>query len=93
MRGLGRAADERGDVGRAEERADQMRAKLAELEQSCQQEIAALESRGIESVAIEPLQVPARKSDLDVAPLVLVWTPWRVAEDGSAKPAWADLGA
>ena len=93
MRGLGRAADERGDVGRAEERADQMRAKLAELEQSCQQEIAALESRGIESVAIEPLQVPARKSDLDVAPLVLVWTPWRVAADGSAQPAWADPGA
>ncbi|MCX5740445.1 MAG: ATP-binding protein, partial [Proteobacteria bacterium] len=93
MRGLGRAADERGDVGRAEERADQMRARLAELEQTCQQEIAALESRGIESVTIEPLQVPARKGDLDVAPLVLVWTPWRVAADGSARPAWADLGA
>jgi hypothetical protein len=93
MRGLGRAADERGDIGRAEERAVQMRAKLAELEQSCQQEIAALESRGIESVAIERLQVPARKGDLDVEPLVLVWTPWRVAADGSAQPAWADPGA
>ncbi len=93
MRGFGRAADERGDVGRAEDRAEQMRAKLAELEQSCQHEIAALESRGIESLVIESLQVPARKGDLDVAPLVLVWTPWRVAADGSALPAWADPGA
>jgi hypothetical protein len=31
----------------------------------------------------------ARKADLDVGALVLVWTPWRVAADGSAAPAWS----
>jgi len=93
MRGIGRAADERGDVGRAEERADQMRAKLAELEQSCLEETAALESRSVEAIALEPLRVAARKGDLDVEPLLLVWTPWRVAADGSAQPAWSDPSA
>lgn len=93
MRGIGRAADERSDVGRAEERADQMRAKLAELEQSCREEITALESRSVEAAALEPLRVAARKSDLDVEPLLLVWTPWRVAADGSAQPAWSDPNA
>ena len=90
MRGIGRAADERGDVGRAEDRAEQMRAKLAELEQSCQQEIDAIESRAIDTIAIESVQIPPRKADLEVAPLVLVWTPWRVAADGSAQPAWSE---
>jgi hypothetical protein len=93
MRGIGRAADERGDVGRAEDRADQIGARLAELEQSCQQEIAALEARGVEAVALEELRVPARKADLDVEPLLLVWTPWRVAADGNAQPAWSQPGA
>jgi hypothetical protein len=93
MRGIGRAADERGDVGRAEDRADQIAARLAELEQSCEQEIAALEARSVESVAIEELRVAARKADLEVDPLVLVWTPWRVAADGSAQPAWSQQDA
>jgi hypothetical protein len=89
MRGIGRAADERGDVGRAEERVEQTRAKLAELEQRCQEEIAALEARSADGVAFEEVRIPARKADLDVEALVLVWTPWRVAADGSATPAFA----
>jgi hypothetical protein len=90
MRGLGRAADERGDVGRAEDRVEQTRAKQAELEQRMEEKIAAIQSRpGVDDIALEAVQVPARKGDLDVAPLVLVWTPWRVAADGSAQPAWA----
>jgi hypothetical protein len=93
MRGIGRAADERGDVGRAEDRAEQIGARLAELEQSCQQEIAALEARSIESVALKEVRVAARKADLEVEPLVLVWTPWRVAADGSARPAWSQQDA
>jgi hypothetical protein len=88
MRGIGRAADERGDVGRAQERVEQMRAKLAELEQRFAGETAALESRDAAQVAIEEVRVAARKADLAVAPLVLVWTPWRVAADGTAAPAW-----
>ncbi|MBS1104576.1 MAG: hypothetical protein H6Q91_78 [Deltaproteobacteria bacterium] len=93
MRGIGRAADERGDVGRAEDRAGQIDAKLAELEQSCQQEIAALEARGVEAIGLEEVRVAARKADLDVSPLVLVWTPWRVSADGGAQPAWSQQGA
>jgi hypothetical protein len=92
MRGIGRAADERGDVGRAEERVAQLRAKLAELEQGCRDEIARLEAASADGLALEAVRVPARKADLDVAPLVLVWQPWRVAADGSALPAWSEGG-
>ena len=70
---------------------EQARATLVELEQRCQEEIAALEARGSDSVALEELRIPARKADLEVEPLVLVWTPWRVAADGSAEPAWTPI--
>ncbi len=93
MRGIGRAADERGDVARAEDRAEQLGARLAELEQRFQQEIEALEARSADSVALEELRVTARKADLEVEPLVLVWTPWRVAADGTARPAWSQQDA
>jgi hypothetical protein len=78
MRGLGRAADERGDVGRAEERADALRDRLAELEKQLAADVAALEAgRDPATVPLEVLAIAPRKSDLEVAPLVLVWAPER----------------
>jgi hypothetical protein len=87
-RSIGRAADERGDVARAAERVDQLREKLADLEARCAAEVAQLESRfGAADAALEELRVAPRKGDLEVEPLVLLWTPWRVGADGSAAPA------
>lgn len=90
-RGLGRAADERGDVARADERAQQVRARLAELEATCERDVSALEARlaANADAALEELRIPPRKSDLDVEPLTLVWLPWRVAASGDAQPAFA----
>jgi DNA helicase HerA-like ATPase len=89
-RGIGRAADERGDVARAGERAEQLRARLAELEQGGEQDVAALEGRLAASAdaALAQLRVAPRKSDLEVEPLELVWLPWRVAASGDAQPAF-----
>ena len=53
-------------------------------------EIVPPDSRRHVGVALESVQIPPRKADLEVAPLVLVWTPWRVAADGSAQPAWSE---
>jgi len=87
-RGIGRAADERGDVARAAERVEQIDARIAELEAQIEQEVAALAGRA-EDAALEELRVAPRKADLEVEPLVLVWTPWRVGANGEAEPAFA----
>ena len=88
-RGIGRASDERGDVARAGEKLDQLRAQLAELEGRCEADIAALEQdiANRAGATLEELRIPPRKTDLDVESIVLTWTPWRVAADGSATPA------
>jgi hypothetical protein len=75
-RGVGRAADERGDVARASERVEEVRAKLAQLERALADDLARIESPADpKALALEELLVPPRKADLEVKPLVLVWSP------------------
>jgi hypothetical protein len=88
-RGIGRAVDERGDVARAGERVEQLRARLAEIEERCEREIERIQRAGDGEAALEELRVAPRKGDLEVEPLVLVWTPWRVGAGGIAEPAWS----
>lgn len=88
-RGIGRANDERGDVERAAEKVESLRARLVELEARCEADVTELE-RDIEArvnATLEELRIPPRKADLDVESVSLVWTPWRVATDGSVTPA------
>jgi len=77
-RGVGRAVDERDDVGRATERAEELRARLAALET----EFAAASARLAASIdsaslALEAAQIAPRKSDIDVYPVELLWVPER----------------
>ena len=37
---------------------------------------------------VKELRVACRKTDLEIQPLMLVWTPWRVGPDGIAQPAY-----
>jgi carboxylesterase type B len=77
-RGVGRAADERSDVARAAERAEDLRAKLAELERALAADLARIESPAAPTaLALEEVRVAPRKADLEVKPLVLVWSPER----------------
>jgi hypothetical protein len=86
-RGVSRAARERGDIARAEERVETLRDRLADLEGDFQEEVVALEAQlDVAEVAIEPVSISPRKSDLDAQPIQLVWTPWRVGDDGIAEP-------
>jgi len=89
-RGLGRAVDERGDVARAAEREEQIDARIAELEASVEREVAALDGRPAgDGAPLEELRIAPRKADLEVAPLILVWTPWRVGANGETNPAFS----
>jgi hypothetical protein len=78
-RGVGRAADERADVARASERVDVLRAELAELERTLEADLARLAAPADPaSFALDEIEVSPRKSDAEVQPTVLVWTPERI---------------
>jgi hypothetical protein len=83
-RGVSRAARERGDIDRAEERVEDLRAELAELEAALERDVAGLEAAP--EPQVEGKRIAPRKSDLDVEALALVWVPWRVGADGRPEP-------
>ena len=89
MRGAGRAARERGDIARAKEKAGVLRTQLKELEQKFEDDIEALEGTiDIDALDVSEMRVACRKTDLDIQPLMVVWTPWRVGPEGIAEPAY-----
>jgi hypothetical protein len=75
-RSAGRMGHEKEDVERAEEGADVLRQRLAALAAECEQEVAALQAKlDPQTIAIRKVQVAARKSDIEVARVVLLWVP------------------
>jgi multidrug resistance efflux pump len=87
-RGMSRAARERGDIGRAEERMEALAEQLDAMEAQFQDDLDALElSAGTSQPEVEDIRVALRKADLEIAPLSLVWIPYCVDADGIAEPA------
>jgi len=88
-RGFGRAARERGDIARAEERVEDLREELAELEKEFEADVDALRAEidptafNVEEVAVRP-----RKADLAIDRILLVWEPWNVDDSGIAEPTF-----
>jgi hypothetical protein len=75
-RSAGRIGRELGDVARAEESAEVLKQRLAALGAECEQEIAALQAKlDPQTIAIRRVQVGARKSDIEVARVLLLWVP------------------
>ena len=73
-----RTARAKGDIARAEERVDLLRERLAELEASFQEDVAPLQDAiDLDELECQPLDIAARKSDLEVERLQLIWLPQR----------------
>lgn len=88
-RSMGRASQQRDDVERAKERLEQLNEDLAKLESKCEDEIDKLEEHWtVDSLKLESSEIQPRKNDIEVAPVTLVWTPWRLSDDGFAEPAY-----
>ena len=88
MRGAGRIGREKEDVARASERAGVLDERMKALEAELDAEVGALtESLDPARVPVERTQVRPRKSDISVGAVSLLWTPWRVAPDGTLEPA------
>jgi len=84
-----RIGREGADVERAEEQvqelARQLRELSAEFEAAAAQLRAPIDPSGIE---LEEKTLRARKSDLELESLLLVWAPWSVSPEGIAEPAY-----
>jgi hypothetical protein len=75
-RSASRAARERGDISRAEEKAEQLGDQLEELTAKFEGELDDLRGeRGADTLEVEELLVRARKSDTAIERLLLLWIP------------------
>ncbi len=88
-RGAARAARERGDIARAVESAESLKARLDRLESELAEEIARVqESFAPERIQLETIALKPRKSDISAGRPSLVWIPWWVDERGLAAPGF-----
>jgi len=89
MRGIGRAADQRGDVERAEKKVQGLEAELAELESELETELGEIRSR-FERISPEydSQEIRSKKTDLSIDSYCLVWTPWGKPKSGVPRPLY-----
>ena len=88
-RSAGRVFNEKGDVDRAEAGLEALRKERAQLEAGMEEEAAALAASPDAAAAeLERIEVPPRKTDIDVIALRLAWEPWRHDGDGQVASAW-----
>jgi len=77
------------DVDRAEESLDVLKQRLADAQRDVDAEVARLESSlDASTISLTPMDVPARKADIAVGEVALVWVPWRPGADGFPAPAY-----
>lgn len=83
MRGVGKTAEERADIGRAEDSVEQVAEKIARLEQEFQEEIGRIEQQLAGTPGtLDDVLVPPRKTDIALGTVALLWTPWYVDAEG-----------
>jgi len=87
VRSASRAASKQSDLTRAEENLKELALDMMDVEQELRKEIDKVTSRyAIENLVLEETVVPARKTDLQVGNVKLVWTPWQLDAQGIAQP-------
>ena len=88
-RSVGRIGREHEDVARASDSEEVLQQRLAALSAECEQEVAALQAAvDPQAVPIRSVTLSARKSDIAVGRMGLLWTPWREDAEGMPRPAF-----
>lgn len=86
-RQAGRLSKERADVRYAEESAEVLQQRLADLETELEAEVAKVQdSVNADSLKLEEICIQPRKGDITVNRVALAWIPWCVSQDGMAEP-------
>jgi multidrug resistance efflux pump len=84
-----RMGHESQDVNRAEESLEVLQQRLNDTKVQVEAEVARLETTlDAATIDLRPVDVPARKSDIAIGEVALVWTPWRKGADGFPAPAF-----
>jgi hypothetical protein len=88
-RSASRWGHESQDVARAEESIELLQQRLADTQREVEAEVARLETTlDAAGSTLRSVEVPARKSDIAVGEVALVWAPWRKGADGFPAPAY-----
>jgi hypothetical protein len=88
-RSASRLGHESQDVTRAEESIEVLQQRVEDAKRTVDAEVAKLESTlDASTVATRAVEVPARKADIAVGEVALVWAPWRKGADGFPAPAF-----
>ncbi len=89
MRGIGRAANQRGDIDRAEEKVEALQGDLQELESDLREQLSEIRDEFEDNpLEYETKEIRSKKTDLTVDSYYLVWTPWAVPSEGPARPLY-----
>jgi hypothetical protein len=84
-----RMGHESQDVTRAEESLEALQQRLEDTKREVDAEVARLETTlDASTISLRAVEVPARKSDIAVGEVALVWAPWRKGADGFPAPAY-----
>jgi hypothetical protein len=88
-RGAGRAAQQAGDVTRAQESVEAVRQQYADLEARLQAEVDALGAAyDAQQEALEEVVVKAKAADVHVQLCALLWVPYVKEANGMVSKAW-----
>ena len=88
-RAIGRAGEQRSDVGRAEADLEALREQLVELNAEAEREIEeAAASVDPLTEELETIAIAPKKSNIDVRLLALGWMPYWKSPEGGLKAAW-----
>ena len=88
-RSASRIGSEKADVKRAAARVTDLRHELRNLSDEFEDAVAEMEAPlDAADIELEEKLVRPRKADVEIEPLVLVWTPWSVSPEGIAEPAY-----
>ncbi len=85
----GRILKETGDVRRAEESAEELRKRLADLEAALAEETEDVQ-KSVDPLTenLKKIDVKPKKKDISISLLSLVWLPYRQTEKGGIESAW-----
>ena len=85
----GGASKEAGDVERAMQTAEKVKAEIAALNEALEKEVAELDTAfDAQSEDLDEVVVRAKSTDIHVALTGLVWLPYTTGDKGRLRPAW-----
>lgn len=85
-RGVGHATEQSRDVQRAESAMSTLKDERRKLEVDLDRDLQQLHQKfDLSDVDLEPIEVPPRKSDLNVTRPQILWMPWQVDSEGHER--------